>query len=405
MATRRFIRGAAIPASLLAVLALAGTSPSRPSATLERACEYLWSKQGSDGAWRSETHGLLRSGAALTPFILDALLAAEEVVATAPRGGVERALAWLRGRVDARGVLGTSDGLAEYPNYSTSFALRCFVRAGAASDAALIARMIAALRAEQFREENGFSPRDAAYGGWGFGGARPTGSTGHMDLSITRHVLAALRHARALDGEAALRAQLFLRHLQKHPEDDRPHAVTFPGELGMRRPPYDGGFYFSPVVLTANKGGIATTCRGERYFRSYATATCEGVLALIEAGTALEDERVRTARRWLEDHPSFDYPEGVPADDPNGWRDALTYYHLAVRAETYRVLDMPGAWRAAIATRLAALARARGGFRNDRNHLMKDDDPLIATPLAVLALTATLSSSAERACSGSRASS
>ena len=60
----------------LVLLAAAGCSRT-PRAALPHAVEYLWSQQASDGGWHSRTYGLLRSGQALTPFVLDALLQAE----------------------------------------------------------------------------------------------------------------------------------------------------------------------------------------------------------------------------------------------------------------------------------------------------------------------------------------
>ena len=41
---------------------------------LAKAAGYLWKQQAADGGWHSHTYGLLRSGQALTPFVLGALL-------------------------------------------------------------------------------------------------------------------------------------------------------------------------------------------------------------------------------------------------------------------------------------------------------------------------------------------
>ena len=148
----------------------------------------------------------------------------------------------------------------------------------------------------------------------------------------------------------------------------------------------DGGFYFSPVVLEANKSALVETEDGS-YFESYASATCDGVLSLLEAGVAKDDERVLAARAWLQDHPRLDYPEGIPEDDPEAFGAAIYFYHLAARAEAYEALDWPGDWREAMSTELAPLQRPDGSFVNTRNHLMKEDDPLLATALALIALT------------------
>ena len=61
-------------------------------------------------------------------------------------------------------------------------------------DAAAIERLVDRLVSEQYRDENGFDLGAEVHGGWGFG-VRPPGHPGHMDVSITRHVLEALAEA------------------------------------------------------------------------------------------------------------------------------------------------------------------------------------------------------------------
>jgi hypothetical protein len=249
------------------------------------------------------------------------------------------------------------------------------------------------LAASQFCEANGFDERHVAFGGWGFDKALAPGQPGHMDLAHTRQALQALADARKWnrfqDGmydHATLnrRAQDFLRVVQKHPAAKAQPARDNGAPLTVA-PPYDGGFYFSPVVLAANKG------REERqgnasYFRSYATATCDGVLALLACGVARSDERVAKAVEWLRAHEDFDYPEGVPRDHPEPWGDAIRFYHYAVRAEAYAALDWPGEWREKLAATVAKRQNRDGSFRNDVSPLMKEDDPLLCTGLAVVAL-------------------
>src|SRR6478672_238308 len=65
-----------------------------------------------------------------------------------------------------------------------------------------------------------------------------------------------------------------------------------PSPRASLTPPFDGGFYFSPIVLTANKGREERDKRGMYYYRSYATATCDGLLALLACGVPRSDERV-----------------------------------------------------------------------------------------------------------------
>ncbi len=362
-------------------------------ADLPAVVAWLWAEQDPDGAWRSDHYAYFRAGHALTPFVLHALLQVPDSRARRPADGVERALDFIRTTIAADGSVGVG-GLptAEYPNYSSAFALRCLVAAGDESDAERIDRLAVRLIAEQYRTENGFGPADPVHGGWGFG-IRPPGGAGHMDLSITRHVLEALTDAGVVAKDAPLRARAeqFLRFVQRHPDELRVQPPVAGSQIDGIAPPFDGGFYFSPIMAAINKGGTAVDpSTGRSYYRSYASATAEGLLALLSLGFDASDPRVEAARRWLvEDHPRLDRHEGIPDDEPNGWRDALTLYHLSVRAEAHAIVGGPAGWRELIARELAPFQRPDGAVANLAGALMKEDDPLLGSALAVVALSAS----------------
>jgi hypothetical protein len=352
------------PACLLTTIFLLGGCATETEGTARtRAAAYLWSRQAPDGGWHSDVYTLLRSGQALTPFVLHALLAVPEEECPRPENGVAKALSFLRRHARAAdGALGLSDpDLLEYPNYATAYALLCLVQCGDPGDRNLVARMRSYLVRQQYREENGYPPEAPAHGGWGFGGERPRGQPGHMDLAHTRRVLEALRAAGCDDAGVYERALLFLARTQRQAGSAQ-HAPD--------APTFDGGFYFSPVVLDANKGaGLG----------SYATATCDGLLALLAAGVPEDDARVHAARAWLLRHDDLAHPAGIRTDAPLAWGPHLAYYHLAVRAEAKAA--PPGR----IAEMLHPRQRADGSFKNP-HHLMKEDDPLVCTALALIAL-------------------
>ncbi len=369
---------------------------TRAGSPLRQAVDYLWGKQAEDGGWHSEKYGLLRSGQALTPFILHSLLMVPEEVHPRSSDAVNRALAFIRRHTDERGVLGVADpDVLEYPNYATAYALRCLELVGAEQDRELVERMRAYLKAEQFTETRGIQPQSLAFGGWGFGGRQRFGETGHMDIAHTRRVLQALRETESEveDAEVSWRAEQFLGGMQRLPSDPRPQPKSPDANVqfslaNRTSDNYDGGFYFSPVVLAANKGREARNEQGEPIgFRSYATSTCDGVLCLLACGVKPDDQRLRDATTWLAKHQNLDYPEGVPRDHPEPWGDAIHFYHLAARAEVNRRLEWPGEWRSEIEQLLAGDQRADGSFVNERSHLMKEDDPYLCTALALIALT------------------
>ena len=98
---------------------------------------------------------------------------------------------------------------------------------------------------------------------------------------------------------------------------------------------------------------------------------------------------MQAAIGWLERHPRLDVPQGIPLDHPEPWHAALRFYHFAVRAEVYAALDWPGDWRSQLRALIAERQDPDGRFVNRESHLMKEDDPLLATALAVIALSRT----------------
>ncbi len=348
---------------------------------LSRSAAWLWARQGRDGGWHSMHYGLLESGQAYTPIVLHALMRVPETVCPRPAGGVERALGFMRRHVSPAGVLGVADpDLLEYPNYSTAYALQCFVEHGDDADRALIGRMTRYLVNEQYGANDGLSAGHVAYGAWGFGGDRIGGGIGHLDVAHTRRVLDALRAANGAESKVMHRAHQFLRVVQRF-TPTRCGTPPRPRTLGA----FDGGFYFSPVVVAANKGREHDDDRG-RHFRSYATATCDGLLALLSAGVDQQDPRVQAGVAWLVAHPEWDYPSGIPRDHPDAWGAALHYYHLAVRSEVHARLGWTPESRAGLRSILVPAQHEDGHFENDLSHLMKEDDPILATTLATIAL-------------------
>jgi hypothetical protein len=238
------------------------------------------------------------------------------------------------------------------------------------------------IRAQQFRPENGHERTSLHFGGWGFGSAG-----GVMDVAHTRRALQALREADALDDETAHRAQQFLRLIQRHPDEWRqqPHVPTQPETAPAAS--YDGGFYFSPVDVSMNKGGFEPAHEaGGAWFRSYATPTCDGLLSLLAAGVPVDAERAKAALNWLTGNEGWKDPAGIATNAPTPWHAALHFYHVAVRAEAYAAAGQDGDWRQQIARHLEKLQRGDGSFVNDRSPLMKENDPILCTALAVVAL-------------------
>jgi len=359
---------------------------------LNKATAFLQAKQSADGAWRSETYGLLKSGQSLTPFVLFALTDSLAGNRQPNEESIQKAIGFLRAKSDPNGVHGRADSdFLDYPNYSTAYALRCFLRFGNEDDRARIGKMTSYLEAQQFSEKAGFEPDSPAYGGWGFGiNGRPTLSS-FVDLSHTRRVLASLAQATPVSPKVRIRAERFLALLQKSPKEKRSPLV--PGFTNERteQAPHDGGFFSSPNVAYANKGRTDVDPKtGQAFYRSYATATCDGILSLLALGIDKSDPRITSAARWLRTNEDWNLPGGIPLNDPAPWAESMRFYHLMVRAEAYSALDMPGDWRKTLARFLADKQLPDGSFLNPEGRLMKEDDPTLCTAYAVIALNRVL---------------
>jgi hypothetical protein len=353
------------------------------TAAFQKSYRWLWSQQSEDGAWRSKTHGLLKGGAALTPYILYVLLDAPDSLAGSRSvEGVRRGLAYLRNHIASDGAVRGDDPLIEeYPNYATAYALLTLSKYGDPTDDTLVRRMQAYLVRQQFCEHRGIMPTNWAYGAWGFGEKLPYGQYGHTDLSHTRRILQALRASGFADSSVYENAQYFLRLAQKHPGDQRLHP---PEKKKIEATDYDGGFYYSPLIFAANKGGMTT----DSLFASYATATSDGILALLAAGVPPQDERVQAAWAWLERHPAWTHSEGIPEAHPLQWRRVMRYYHISTKAEALCALKKVGAAEKSILRQLCLDEQMPDGhYENADGAPNKEDDPLVATAMVIRALS------------------
>ena len=303
----------------------------------------------------------------MTPFVLDALVQVPESVYPLPVHKIDRAAEFIRRNTNSDGALGMIDpSIPDYPNYATALAVSALGRAKRSGWQQQIAPMVACLRRMQFSEQNGWKPADAPYGAWGMGGTdHPPPNPGHVDLSMTRYVLEALRAAGVpVEDPAFARARIFVERCQnydpKHPDDA------------------DGGFFFSTTEFDTNKAG-----HDGQHFRSYGTTTADGILALLAIGRPLEDDRVRAAQRWLVTHHRDMAVPGFLGEAYQRWPKGLAFYYAAASTQAFRVLQL--AVSPAVADALKQSQRPDGSWANPEN-LVKEDDPLIATAFAVRAL-------------------
>jgi len=261
----------------------------------------------------------------LTPFMLYvASLAPPERLAP-HRDGIARALAHADDPVD------------EYPSYTRALRVLALVRHKPSGWEKRVERLTRELCDSQLVESNGWSPDDPEYGGWDYGGVPPKKPhCQRPDISTTAFAVEALRAAGAPESAAARRFASTCRNA-------------------------DGGAFFTPSarwVVPQNKAGPA-----DGGWRSYGTASADAAFVLSES-------------QWLDKHFTALRTPGFP-ESAERWDEALQYYWLFAAARA-------GRRDPAIRARLAALQRADGSWANAHS-LMKEDDPLLATGLALAA--------------------
>jgi len=353
----------------LLVLIEAGCCFTRQQPAVVRAAEYLWGRQSDDGGWHSHTYGLLQSGQSFTPFVLEALVEIPDNFYHAPADKLGRAILFLQHNTQA-GAIGMMDPeIPDYPNYATALAVTALSRLRRSGWQSQIQPMVDYLRKQQFTEQNGWRPDDAAYGAWGMGGIpRTPPNTGHVDLSMTRHVIEALAAAGVAASDPAFAgARVFVERCQNF--DAHEPAGS------------DGGFFFSTTEVETNKAG-----RDGARFRSYGTSTADGILALLALGYQTTNVRVRAAERWLSTHHRDTAVPGFVGEVYQRWPRGLAFYYASASTQAFRALGLPPGTM--VSESLKQTQRADGSWTNPEN-LVKEDDPLIATPFAIRALVAS----------------
>jgi hypothetical protein len=344
--------------------------------SLEAAAQYLIQRQSPDGAWRSETYGFLKDGASLTPHV--AVLLGQLPPRFEAIGAVENAKKFLRA---------TSRENLVYPVYTAAATTLMFP-----SELEIRLPWIDYLRQHQLTESLNWQLSDAEYGGWSYAPNPPRrpadiknrGPWDWSNLSATAAALEALRAAGLTDADPAISpALLFAERCQNLPPEGYQGDEKFD----------DGGFFFSPAEPIRNKAGIAGNDQYGQRFNSYGSATVDGIIILTDCGLPPDHPRLAAARNWLNKRFDVEHNPGkfVPANED--LRDATYFYYCRGLARVMHRLgwrywqkdqqNIDGA-RMLIET-LLKRQRPDGSWTNSFTD-GREDDPLVATPMAAEAL-------------------
>ena len=366
---------------LAATVPLAPPFPLRSQSSIEdsatasdraiaKALTWLRLQQADDGGWHSETYGSMRCGAGNTALILDALsrLPARHrgKCTDMERGAVD----FLLQNLDASGCVRGTDGVVDFPAYASALTLSALHRIDPEQHHEPIARMAGFLLKAQSlpsAEDESILP---GHGGWGptSGVDPPEIAIARTNLSVTRHVLEALAESRKLTANAREAAIAYILRCRAG------NAVS--ADVA--------GFCFSPHANDPlNKAG---------YFsphdpRPYKPPTCDGIRALLACGVDLADAQIREPAHWLESHQQR-ASVLEPPDDAVDWEEALWFYHAATFSTVTGELHSPARrerQRKSI-DMLLTRQQSRGCWENPDGR-MREDDPLIATALALITLS------------------
>lgn len=350
-----------------------------PPTLAARGARWLAARQGADGSWVSDVYGAFKDGFSLTPFASLALLESG-LEPDAARKGV----AWL--------VSKTKDGRVEpgrvtpsYPAYTAALAVRALSHAESGAPLAARDAWLSELRGRQLTEALGWSKADAHYGGWGYSTVipkKPPAGTAVEDaflesnLSSTAFALDALASAGVPASDPAFAAaRVFVQRQQNYSE-------------GKPGPVDDGGFFFVPGDEVRNKAGSADVASPVVRFHSYGTMTADGLRSLLRCGEPLDGPRASAALRWLRERFDAAHNPGTYRPEREEVRDSAWFYWAASAAATLRLAGGDTAWWSA-PLRAELLRRQRdGGSWSNELIAVREDDPVVATSFALLALSA-----------------
>jgi hypothetical protein len=338
--------------------------------------DWLVAQQASDGGWHSTTYGQLKDGAGVTTLVLEAIGHASAEVQQKHVAAAKRAYAFLDRGIAKRGTVASPDGSLDFPTYAAALWLTSRRRLNLSLPSAMTKTLEEYLLGAQVTEGRGFKPESPSYGGWDFLAKEDAEAiTTGTNISVTRYVV---------EGLSSLSEEAREANAPRSPIGE---ALELARKYVLRCQQPDGGFAFTCEPASLNNKA-AYEDEELKKPRPYATATCDGILALLACGAKPDDEKVAQAIAWLVKRPALALVPGFEGLPPEaGWQRGLRFYFYAGLA---RVLPLfPPAERdgrrEALYKHVVALQQKNGSWVNESDR-MRENDPLVATALAVMAL-------------------
>jgi squalene-hopene/tetraprenyl-beta-curcumene cyclase len=353
-----------------------------------RAARYLLARQDvRDGAWRSDNYAALKDGPSLTPLAFHALLCVPAFQDL--ESPCRKAADYLASIVRSNGTIAEGEHGLSYPVYTAACAVQALSEPRSSRHINARDAWLTFLRKRQLTEDLGWKPADKEYGGWGYSIGVPTRANREAltesNISATVFALEALRAAGCSRSDPAFsKALIFVKRCQ-----------NFSDDVAKRNPTFDdGGFFFIYGDANRNKAGLAGKEDSNRErFRSYGSATADGLRCLIACGLPGDHPRVTAARRWLEGRFRADANPGDFPEERESRRVGVYFYYAWSASQALRVaaakeiqsLSGKVNWAEVLADTLMSRQETDGSWRNPVS-FYQEDDPVLATSLAARAL-------------------
>ena len=376
------LAGAMALAGAVACAEVGEDSPSpipaepKPPSPIPAAVDFLIDQQADDGAWHSDTYGSLRDGAAITSLVLYSFSRLPEEYVKPRRAEIERAYQFLEKGIAKSGYVCNPDGTIDLPTYASALTLASAAGLDYDLTPEVRKKLLDYLVDAQLTETREFKPDNPHYGGWDLSGAQKVlGQTSGTNVSLVRYVLEAFRVTGA-----------------GHPGVEKSKRLAREWLKGCQNYPNgDGGFFYTPEhKLVGNKAGAPSSDdTSDPTARSYGSATADGIGCLLH----LESDRSPSSpldaglEYISENLTAKEVPGFESFKESIGWEQSLRYYYYSGLVDVLPLLPEAGAQKLAgqIAERLVADQRKDGSWQNDSTR-MREDDPLICTALALIAL-------------------
>lgn len=368
-----------LPYPLLAAQKVVATS--KPNISLRNEVEHAigrgldWlARQQQPGGWWAQTEHPAETAMILMAFQGDPSGYYKRKHEKVIKAGYD----YLLGNVKPDGSIYAKD----LKNYNTALSMLAFLVANDTAYEPILkkGRQFLISQQDDFGEKGmGDHPLD---GGLGY-----SGSFKNSDINNTTAALEALHYTRYLKSDVANAPEAkdlnwkavaqFITRTQNLPgSNDQPWASGDPDNKG--------GFVYFPEYSMA---GTSTLPDGRVVYRSYGSASYNGLLSLTYAQIDVQDKRVKAVLNWLNRNFSLDENPGMGQDG------LFYYYHTLAKGLSLVGIDeithKDGSklkWRPALAKRLLDLQTSEGYWVNAKSGRFWEKDPYLVTAHAILAL-------------------